>query len=279
MSKIDLHIHTYYSDGEDSLSAIFKRLKENNVSFFSISDHNYISPDIVQIRDLASKNNMVFLMGVEISCIDRITGESLHILGYSQSFDIEQLNTSLHIVVDGYNKRAKKIIEKLNNQYKGFNLDFEELRQRKKEANISRNTLATELIGFLGEKRVTMKEALKEAFVEETDSWMPDSKEAIQMIRDAGGVAVLAHPGSIVKSLANFESLLKRLITYGIIGIEAYYPKHEDKMINFLNYLGETYNLAITAGSDWHGEKYTPGRAIGFELEDKKYKKILELFR
>lgn len=100
------------------------------------------------------------MQGIELSCVDRETGESLHILGYSLNFDIELLNNFSKVIVDGYNERAKKIIKKLNKQYKNFNLDIEKLRKIKKEVYISRNTIAEELMKFLGSDNITRKEAL-----------------------------------------------------------------------------------------------------------------------
>lgn len=280
MRKIDLHIHTFFSDGEDSLQSIYKRIRENKVSLFSICDHNYIAPEIIKITETTKRSDIIFLQGVEISCIDRISGESLHILGYSTNFDINLLNNSLRDIIDGYNRRAEKIIEKLNNQYNGFNLNIDELLCKKREAYISRNTLATELIKFFGKnhRHITMKEALKEVFIEEDDSWMPDSKEVIQSIYSAGGIAILAHPGKLVKKMDDFESLLKRLIKYGVVGLEAHYPKHDEEITRFLIHLSSIHDLIITAGSDWHGKNYTPDRIIGFEIEDYDFDRILESF-
>ncbi|MBT3464823.1 PHP domain-containing protein [archaeon] len=265
--KIDLHLHSFYSDGEDSPKELLKKIEKNNVSFFSICDHNYISPESIELQNIAKKKKITFFPGVEISCIDRITDKSLHILGYFKNINIDCLNLSLKPTVDGYNRRAKKIIRKLNNRYNGLNLNFEKLRLIKNEAYISRNTLAMELIKFFGDSKITLKEVLRETYIEESDSWMLDSKEAIEIINSAGGIAVLAHPGNLIKNKIDFEILLKRLVKYGIAGIESYYPKYSDNMVTFLNYIGNKHNLTITAGSDWHGENYTPDRIIGFEID------------
>lgn len=277
--KIDMHIHSLYSDGENSIRDILKIIKKNKIHLFSICDHNYISPETVLIKKLANKNNIIFLQGIELSCIDRETGKSLHILGYSHNFNVNLLNKSMQFVINGYNKRAKKIIEKLNKQYKGVNLDIKKLCKNKKEIYTSRNTIADELIKFLNRKGVhlTMEQAVKEVRAQEDDSWMLDSREAIRIIKNAGGYAVLAHPGKLTED-ANFELFLKRLIDYGITGIEAHYPKHDEGTMQFLNLIGEKYNLFITAGSDWHGEKYTPGVNIGFIVENNKYQKITDIF-
>lgn len=278
MKKVDLHLHTVCSDGEDSFQELFKKVRENNLSLFSICDHNYVSPESIKMKGPAAAHNIVFIQGVEVSCTDHATSESLHILGCSHAFDLNKLNSSLQPVISGYNKRAVKIIYKLNTKYNDFNLDFDELHLRKKEAYISRNTIAYELVKFLGEEHITLVEALKEAFVEESDSWMPDSKEVIQIIQAAGGVAVIAHIGRTAKKLADdFQPLLRRLIKYGVVGLEVFHPKHDAQMTTYLNNLGRQYGLVITTGSDWHGENYTPGRTIGFEMEDYEYKKIIEM--
>src|SRR3989344_2981571 len=204
MKKIDLHLHSYYSDGSSSLEEILSQIEREKVSVFSITDHNFISQEIENFQKTIQEAEMGFLQGVEISCMDKTSRQSIHMLGYSKSFNIEKINNDLKTVLVGYNERAKKIVEKLNQEF-GFDLNFEKIKSSIKSPFVSRNLLAEILIEKV-DKSLTMKDALKKVFINEDDSWMIDAEEAIDIIKRSGGKAILAHPGNLINKL-NFDNL------------------------------------------------------------------------
>lgn len=254
MKKVDLHIHSYYSDGSDSLDSILEKIEEEKIELFSITDHNFIAPELENLAKKAKNKNIQFLYGVEISCVDRKTNQSIHMLGYSKDFNIKIINKKLKPIIEGYNKRAKKIIKKLNKKF-NLNLDFEKIISTNKNVFVSRNILAKMLIKKTGNK-LTMKEALKESFVEEDNSWMPDIKDVISLIKNNGGKAFLAHPGNLINKL-DFNDLLRRLKKAGLEGVEVYYRKHNFEIINFLKQKSKEFDLIMSGGSDWHGRQYS----------------------
>lgn len=251
-SNIDLHIHSHFSDGINSPEEIREEARQEGVKLFSITDHNYIGADARLIKD--GQKKFSFLQGIEISSLDRVTDEPLHILGYSYNFNIPQINRSLASVVEGYNIRAKNIIAKLNDKFSsGF--DFEEIKKETPAAFVSRNLLAKKLTEFVGNGMI-MTEALNEAFIDEDNSWLPGAEDVIGLIQNCGGIAVLAHPGNILEK-TSIEELIKRLGAAGLGGIEAFYPKHSPKTTGVLINLAKKYQLIITAGSDWHGRNFS----------------------
>jgi 3',5'-nucleoside bisphosphate phosphatase len=274
MKNVDLHVHSYYSDGEESPGSLLLSAINMGFKIFSIADHNYISPDQNQLLRLAKDRGLLYLQGVEISCFDKETDESLHILGYSTFFDIERINRRLQPIVDGYNERAKKIIAKLNLKY-GADFDYTKIKNEIPSVCISRNYLAQKLSVFLGGAR-SPKELLPEVFVEEDHSWMPDAKTAIDFIRGNNGMAILAHPGNLIAK-GQFENLLERLIIYGLQGIEVYYPKHTAEIAGILKKTAEKYNLLITAGSDWHGREFSQDHK-GMLIPDGVYGNLSNMF-
>jgi len=274
MKTIDLHVHSYYSDGEESPRSLLAAAIGRGFSAFSIADHNYISPEQGRVQIKAEEQGVLFIQGIEVSCVDRETKESLHILGYSDSFNFEKLNRKTTPIVAGYNDRAKKIIKKLNQKYSaGF--DFEEMKSETPSVCISRNQLAHKLSVFLG-GRFTPKELLPEVFIEEDDSWMPNAQEAIEIINENNGVAILAHPGNLVDNV-QFDSLVERLVGFGLKGIETYTPKHTPEIIDILKKIAEKYNLILTAGSDWHG-KHLSKDEEGMEVPNKICNRLSEIF-
>jgi len=274
MKIIDLHIHSYYSDGEESPSVLLKTAIERGFSIFSIADHNYISSQQSHIQKIALRHGVLFVQGVEVSCVDRKTKESLHILGYSNSFDLGKINRKMSPIVEGYNVREKKIIDKLNHKYEA-DFDYEEIKKKTAGIFVSRNQLAQKLSEFLGGK-IALKKLLPEVFVEEDNSWMPSAKEAIEIIKESNGVAVLAHPGNLVNK-DNFENLLQRLVNWGLEGIETYALKHDPDVTNTLNKIAKNFGLIIAAGSDWHGRNLSQTKE-GMLVADRVCNKLSEIF-
>lgn len=253
---IDLHIHSHYSDGQDSYGRIDSLAVERGVSVFCITDHNFVAPEAGDLP----------LQGVEISSVDRATGASLHMLGYFRQLDREALNSDLAATVAGYNARARRIIVAFNERYE-CGLDFEQIMREIVPATfISRNALAARLRKHLGESAITIRDAVREAFVPgEDDSWMMDSTEAITLIERYGGAAVLAHPcARKLPAGANAAEIIGRLSLVGLRGIEVYYPGHDEVVVARLTDIARQYNLVTTVGSDWHGADFSR-HAIGME--------------
>ena len=248
---IDLHTHSYFSDGQDSYEKLIQKANKLELSAFSIADHNYLWP---QAREYVGKAGTTFIPGVEISCVDSDTKQTLHLLGYSAHFDVEKLNQTLEPIVDGYNERAKRIIQFVNKQF-GSHLAFEQMFHAGRAVFVSRNAIA----GALVDANIipSMAEAARAAFVPgENNDWMPNAGDAIKLVRECGGVAVLAHPGNLFSKL-DVHKLITQLADAGLAGIEAYYPKHDAEKTETLLALALQNNLFVTGGSDWHGDGYS----------------------
>jgi hypothetical protein len=97
-------------------------------------------------------------------------------------------------------------------------------------------------------------------------------ERAIKIIRQARGISILAHSGNILKKLGieNYEVIVKRFIEYGLKGIEVYSSFHDLRQTKELKIIAKKFNLLITAGSDWHGYKYSPERKLGCNLTDEE---------
>jgi predicted metal-dependent phosphoesterase TrpH len=274
IKTIDLHTHSFFSDGQDSPEILLGKMEKARITLGAITDHNYLSEEVLNL----SKKYDFLIPGVEVSCVEEETEESLHILGLSKNLNRDMLNRELSPIVNGYNQRAQNIIEMLNKKYIGINFQFDDLRKKYREAYISRNTLARELSTAIGAEKLSFKEALKEAFVPEDDEWMPRAEDAIKIILNAGGIPILAHPGRIIKHVSDFRGLVARLVKAGLLGMEVEYPKHSLETVEYLKKLGKDFGLMLTAGSDWHGEFYTSGEYQGYEVDDERYEKLKMIF-
>ena len=258
----DLHLHSSYSDGENTPEHILNHALAMGLRGISITDHNGISPKINRIKASAENFGIDFLEGIEISsqASSKNNNLNLHILGYSSNFDIKKLNKKLHKTIVGYETRAKQIIKKCNKL--GIPINYNKLRKQSNELYISRNTIAKEILKY---RKITFKEALKIAFVDEKENWFLSPFRVISLIKESGGIPVLAHPGKLIPQLTKqrSKSVLEQLIDWGLRGIEVFYPTHTRSEIDNLLNLAHKYNLLITGGTDYHGLNRPPYQEMG----------------
>lgn len=250
--KIDLHMHTTVSDGTDSPQEIIAKVKDAGIVFFSVTDHDAIKGGKI-IPPLLQEGDPQFITGVEFSCKDE-EGQ-YHILGYNYDPD----SPSIQEVVDlGHRYRMQKLQERLDFLQDEFGFVFpkEELEQLFSMDNPGKPHIGNMMIrcGYAETKEKAIKEFInKKRFLDE----YVRPEEAIEGILKAGGVPVLAHPayGSGDQLILGdvMDHRLRKLIGFGLEGIEAFYSGFPEKIHASMMEFAETYNLYVTAGSDYHG--------------------------
>jgi hypothetical protein len=274
----DFHLHSKRSDGQLTPLELARHLAGLNVQAFAITDHNYLSADLLAVRDFAARRQIGFVFGLEISSVDRLTDTSLHMLGYGNNLCFERLNQALQPVRDGYNRRAKNIIDMLNRKYPAIKLDYDRLLTESESSYLDRNRIASALQQYKKDSS-TIKELLPEVFVVESDDWLPDTAEVIKLIIACGGYPVLAHPGRLMsRDPSAFERLIDRLATVGLYGLEAYYQSHSAEQRQTLCVMAANNELPVTGGSDWHGPEFSPGKNPGCLLPEQIAQTLLATF-
>jgi 3',5'-nucleoside bisphosphate phosphatase len=271
---IDLHIHSTASDGSLSPGEIFAQAEKAGLKAISITDHDTIDGSLELLQNY-SCGCIKVLSGIEISCAPPSEFKSLggiHLLGYGFSVYDPKLNKLVDTAKASRSKRNPKIIEKLNDL--GLSVSMDQLNERYDTGRIGRPHIAQLL------KDLAYVKSLSEAFdlylaqgkPAYIDKYKIPIQEAIQVILNAGGIPVLAHPGLIpfpdpVFENAQLESFIDTLISYGLLGIEVYYTDHDETETAFYKGLAEQKNLLITGGSDFHGT-FTPGVQMGIGNND-----------
>ena len=278
--RLDLHTHSYFSDGEYPPEKIKAEATKRRVSFFSITDHNILW-DTKSIKENITENDRSYIDGLEISTLHLTSRPtlSLHILCYGKAFYRNILNKGLRQTIDGYNSRAHAITSKLNNIFPDIELNFESIKNNGHEIYVSRNTLAKLVVEHL-KGTLPLREVLKQfVFIEnENDDWMMTPKESFELIARAGGIPVLAHSGRELRKLgmSEYKKMIEDLAGDGLRGIEVYYPKHTKEDIATLRSVAKNLGLYITGGSDWHGNMYTPETEIGQNIPNEDITPFLE---
>ena len=255
---IDLHIHSTHSDGSLSVSEIVATARNSGLAAIAITDHDCINGARELLTAADQPPLPQFLSGVEISAafppgID-MKG-SLHILGYG--FDVENyaLNEALSTLQQARENRNPQIIAKL--QSLGIEVDTEELSEIAGGSNPGRPHIAQLLV----QKKVvaSIDDAFRKllgygrpAYV---DKYRIETDKAIAVIKQAGGIPVLAHPYLIGNHADEnrIEMLVEPLIEMGLGGIEVYYTEHSLKQTAHLAKFAHQKGLVMTGGSDFHG--------------------------
>jgi len=271
---IDLHIHSKEcSDGKMSLEKIFNEANRRGIKVISITDHDSIECQ-EKAKELAKLYGMHYITGVELNIsfkFSNLKPISLDILGYQFDIYNNALNKKLIELRKYRKKRAEKILEKVNQQLIKNGLrpfTYEDIRviENSAEGSLGRPHIADYMIkkGIVKSR----KEAFEKYLVKCNIPKMPLSlKEASDLIRGAGGKAILAHPNnpngtslySITDSIIEqFRIIEKNMLPY-LDGIECWHSKHDS--ITTKEYLDfvKKHNLMVTGGSDCHQQPIIMG--------------------
>lgn len=251
MSYVDLHIHSYYSDGTMSPEEIIQEAIKNNVSVISITDHDMLDGSRKGIA-LTSNTNITCIPGVELNANHEDV--NYHILGYGIDLNDEILIGRISNNRDLLEEVNIKLIEKMESDYQSVSVkDY-------KAFNYDRALGGWKALHYFVQKGITKN--LLEGFLlyqkynhKYTCVAFPSIEEVVEWIHDAGGKAVLAHPGKVIESGNDqeFREELLKIVQMGIDGVECYYPSHSKEITEVCEEVCNEKKLCITSGSDCHG--------------------------
>lgn len=250
--KIDLHMHTTVSDGTDTPEEILAIVKEAGIELFSVTDHDAVKAGPM-IRDLLKEGDPLFLTGAEFSCKDE--EGKYHILGYGFDPDSEAIRQLVDL---GHGYRMDKVNARLDFLRDEFNFVFpqEELNELLSMDNPGKPHIGNLMVkmGYAPTKEIAIKEYINK--VRFPNKYVRP-EEAIEGILGGGGVPVLAHPsygnGDDIIVGQEMDQRLRKLIDFGLEGVEVFYSGFTDKLRSEMLSFAEKYDLYITAGSDYHG--------------------------
>ena len=266
---IDLHTHTIYSDGELTPRELISKAKSIGCTRIAITDHDTVG-GIEEGRKAALELNIEFVPGIEISTQEK---EEVHILGYGIDEHNEQLCKKCQEFADSRAKRAELICEFFARR--GIVIPLEEVRRIAGGDIIGRPHFAAylEQHGLVSSRKEAFSRYLNSYdFHKEVTRQKPTPEEAIALIHQAGGKAVLAHPGFLKKNSMEVDLFVATLKRAGLDGLECYYLKHTPSQTKYFLALAKKYGLKTGCGSDFHGEHVKSDVALGMcWTEDKGF--------
>lgn len=251
--KIDLHIHSTVSDGTDTPEEILEKVKTAGIDLFSLTDHDAVM-GCVTLKKHLGEGDPLFLSGVEFSCRDEFG--KYHILGYGYDSSVGAVCA---LVEEGHNARFEKLGLRLKALQDMFGISFsdEDKALLYELNNPGKPHIASLLVtyGYVDTKDGAFAKYLNQLKIP-NQQFRPE--KAISAILESGGIPILAHPshgsGDELVLGKDMEIRLKRLMNFGLKGLEAYYSKFPPALQNELLGLAEKYDLYVTAGSDYHGK-------------------------
>lgn len=248
--NVDLHCHSTASDGLLPPKEVAQRAAANGVQLWALTDHDELS-GLDEARAEAQKLGMQFISGVEISVT--WAGRTVHIVGLNVEDHQTQINDELAYIRAGREQRAKEIGDKLTglgikNAYEGA------LRYVSNPSLISRTHFARFLVeeGYCANMGEVFKRYLgdhKAAFVPMQWATLAQS---VHWIREAGGKAIIAHPGRYEFTPVQFGALFDEFKALGGVGIEVVTGSHRPDQYAEYAQVAKHYGFEISCGSDFH---------------------------
>lgn len=252
--RIDLHIHSTASDGVHTPSELVDLALEKGLQIIALTDHD-TTKGIEEALSAARGTGLTVIPGIEIST-DVPGANELHILGYCIDHHYPGLQQRLGRLGASRVHRARKTLERLAQA--GHPLSWEHLIELAGGGVIGRPHIAQALVDahYVDSVDDAFRRYLARGAPAYVERFRFSPPEAIQMIREAGGVPVLAHPSRIIEHIPS-------LVRLGIAGLEAYYPSYPPAEQHFLAGLARKHNLIVTGGSDFHGQGITEADDLG----------------
>jgi len=272
---IDLHMHTTASDGLSSPDDLVSRVQRAGIRIFSVTDHDTMA-SVAAATALAAEHGMTCVPGIEITSVD--AGRNVHLLGYFLRADSDALEALLARIRALRVERAAEMASRL--AAAGAPVDVDALMRGSESGSgrsIGRPQVARALVA--AGHVATVAEAFDRYLCEDGCAYVPhrgpSPAEAIEAVRTAGGITSLAHPGTLGR-----DELVPSLAGAGLAAIEVYHSAHDEAATRRYLDLARARNLAVTGGSDFHGDGTRRSEFFGVvHLPPAEYERLAERAR
>lgn len=287
MVRVDFHIHSTASDGVKNPREIVGMARERSVSMISITDHDTMD-GLLEGAEAAMDTGVHFVPGIEFSVDLEPGGLTAHLLAYFPGADSRTLlegptplTEAIDFVQGGRSRRNPRILEKL--RASGIYILMSDVREICDGDVVGRPHIAEAMVnaGYVG----SMKEAFNRFLGKGRPAYVERDRlpieRAMDVIKGAGGLPVMAHPGYIPLDCDCLRALFYRLKNIGLAGVEVHYPTHSRVMVQFLGSLAGELDLLVTGGTDYHGRDNEAatlgGTEEGFHIELEQVRDFIDI--
>lgn len=250
---VDLHMHSTASDGALAPSAVVRAAAAVQLGAIALTDHDTLG-GVAEARAEGERLGLRVIAGVELSASE--DGQETHLLGLHLT-RVDELERHLGVFRDARRLRAEQMVERLNSV--GIPITMAGIEQQAAGGAIGRPHVARALVlgGWVADHRDAFDRYLAAGRPGYVGKQRLEIADAIRLVHDAGGLAILAHPGS-----DSARPRLEHLAALGLDGLEVRHPSHTPEEVARLATAVEELGLVPSGGSDWHGSNAGP-RTIG----------------
>lgn len=245
MKFADLHLHTNFSDGTWTPEELVLQAQKSGLSCLAVTDHDTVEA-CARAAAACAAVKMEFIPGAELTA--ELDETELHILGYFLDTKNEKLLARIAKFQQVRQRRIHEMVERINQL--NVPLKAESVFELANCRSPGRPHVARAMVkdGYVR----NLDEAFERFLKKGRPAWVPKFKisavEAMELVHQAGGLAIMAHPG-----LNRTDSIIPGLVAAGLDGIECFHTKHSTAMSERYLEIADKYNLLVTGGSDCHG--------------------------
>ena len=269
---IDLHAHTVFSDGTFRPAETVALALERGLTAVSISDHDS-TEGLPEAHEAAATTGLEIVPGVEFSTVHE--GRGIHLLAYWMDVADREFQAELTRLRDDRFRRGERMVEKL--QELGYPVSFERVREIAEGKNVVRPHIAQALVeaGVIS----TIEDAFTPELIKDggrayVEKHALDPVDALGLIKRAGGLGVIAHPGLHREGLGVPDALIERLAEAGLDGIECAHPDHPPEAETKYREMARRLGIVATGSSDCHGTRYDPVRLGSVTTEPGEFSRL-----
>ena len=267
MTRIDLHTHSNESDGTNTIAENVELALERGLDGIAVTDHD-TTAGYAQAATATAGTDLTWIPGIEFSA--EHDGASLHVLAYWADPAHPPLVAELQKLTDTRLRRGELMVEKL--QALGYDITFERVREIAGDALIARPHIAQAMVeaGIVPTEKEAFDRFISDGGVAYVPKHALAPMDALALIRDAGGVCVLAHPAMWKGNGSVPDMLIEEMAAAGMSGLEVEHPDQDPAQRAHYRELAARLDLVPTGGSDCHGARYdyrlgcesTPGELV-----------------
>jgi predicted metal-dependent phosphoesterase TrpH len=249
--RIDLHTHSNASDGTQSPAEVVSSAAGSGLDVVALTDHD-TTAGWVEAADAAAQEGIALVRGIEVSC--SYEGISIHLLGYLQDPTAPGLLEELERSRESRETRAQRIAERLARVVPLAWGDV--LKQVEPGATVGRPHIADAMMakGIVGSRGEAFAKYLYDGSPFYESHYAPDPVTAVRLVRQAGGVAVMAHPFASGRGFVVKDAVIEAMAAEGMAGLEVYHRDHSAAEVQHGLDLAVSLDLFVTGSSDYHGE-------------------------
>lgn len=248
---VDLHTHSRCSDGTDTPAEVMAAAARAGLDVVALTDHDVVT-GWVEAGDAAVAHGVTLVPGIEVSCQSQ--GISVHLLAYLPDPGDPVLSATLDVIREHRDTRLQRTVELLAQD--GYPVDYADiLAHAAAGATLGRPHVADALVraGRFPDRDAAFADVLHGHSRYYVRHWAPDPVEAVQLVRAAGGVAVMAHPFASMRGRVVQDRVIEEMAEAGMQGLEVDHRDHGPSEREHALVLCERLGLLATGSSDYHG--------------------------